>query len=245
MKLKLLAFLLILSSVAMGQLNQVDAQKRKQGKWEVFYENTAQLKYKGQFRDNQPYSIFTYYYPSGRIKAKVNYIDGGKITLSQVYHETSGQIKALGKYVDQKKDSIWTYFDNVGNVKSKESYVNGKLEGQRVIYYEPTNGQYVVARYEYYKNNTLDGSFKEYHQNTKLKAEGSYVDGNLNGEVKYYYPSGKIERLERYKFAVKHGWWIFFKEDGTQAGTKLFWEGRALKGEELEKKKAELKSQRQ
>lgn len=244
MKFKILTLFLIISSIAIGQLNQVDAQKRKQGKWEVFFENTAQHKYTGQFKDNNPYGIFTYYYLSGRVKAKVNYKSNGQITLSQVYHESSGHIKAMGKYVDQKKDSTWTYFDNVGNVKSKETYKGGKLEGQRVIYYEPVDGRYVVARYEYYKNNVLDGTFKEYHQNTKLKAEGTYVDGNLNGEIKYYFTSGKIERLERYKFAVKHGWWIFFNENGTQAGTKLFWEGRALKGAELEEKKAELKANR-
>ncbi|MDX1350943.1 MAG: hypothetical protein R3279_11875 [Putridiphycobacter sp.] len=244
MKLNLLTILLLLSATAVGQINKKDAQNRKQGEWEVYYEHEAILKYKGQFKDDNPYGIFYYYYPSGRIQAKVNYKEGGRITLSQVYHETSGYIKALGKYVDQKKDSTWTYFDNVGNVKSKETYENGLLEGQRVIYYEPVNGQYVVARYEYYKNNVLHGTFKEYHQNTKLKAEGSYKDGNLDGDVKYYYANGKMERLERYKYAVKHGWWIFFNVDGTQAGTKLYWEGRALKGEELEKKKAELKAQR-
>lgn len=244
MKLIVITVLLSLSAFSIAQPNQVDAQKRKQGNWEVYFENTAVLKYKGQFKDDKPQGIFTYYYESGRIKAKVNYKPDGKTTLSQVYHETSGQIKAVGKYIDQKKDSTWTYFDNVGNVKSKETYENGKLEGQRVVYYEPVNGQYIVARYEYYKNNVLDGTFKEYHQNTKLKAEGNYKDGNLNGDVKYYYASGKMERLERYKFAVKHGWWIFFNEDGTQAGTKLFWEGRALKGQELEAKKAELKENR-
>ncbi|MFK8037662.1 MAG: toxin-antitoxin system YwqK family antitoxin [Crocinitomicaceae bacterium] len=244
MKYKILSVLLVLSSTIIAQVNQVDSQKRKQGSWEVFYKNTAAYKYKGQFKDDKPYGIFTYYYQSGRIQAKVNYKTDGKTTLSQVYHETSGKIKAAGKYVYQKKDSIWTYFDNVGNVKSKETYINGSLEGQRVIYYEPSNGKYVVARYEFYKNNVLDGTFKEYHQNTKLKAEGNYQDGNLNGTIKYYYANGKMEKLERYKYAVKHGWWIFFNTDGTQEGTKLFWEGRVLKGEELEKKKAELKANR-
>ncbi len=243
MKISILFFVLLFFSTSFGQpINKKDAQKRKQGPWETFYENSSMYRYKGQFKDDKPYGIFTYYYESGRIQAKVNYLNGGNVTLSQVYHETSGHIKAFGKYVNQKKDSTWTYFDNVGNVKSKESYINGSLEGQRVVYYEPVNGQYVVARYEYYKNNTLHGVFKEYHQNTKLKSEGEYRDGHLNGDVKYYYPNGKMERLERYKYAVKHGWWIFFNDNGTQAGRKLYWEGRALKGEALEKKKAELKA---
>ncbi|MFD1552264.1 hypothetical protein DNU06_11475 [Putridiphycobacter roseus] len=245
MKYNLILLFITFSSIVYGQLNQIDAQKRKQGPWETFYENTASYKYKGQFKDNIPYGVFTYFYPSGRVQAKVKFKNEGLVTYSQVYHESSGRVKAMGKYINQQRDSTWTYFDNKGNVKSKETYKNDKLEGQRVIYYEPIEGQYIVARYEYYTNNVLNGTFKEYHQNTKLKAEGNYLDGNFNGEVKYYYPNGKMERLERYKYAVKHGYWIFFNEDGTQAGNKLYWEGKALKGEALEKKKAELKAEKE
>jgi len=222
--------------------NQIDSQKRKQGPWEKYYPNSAMIKYKGQFKDNKPYGLFTYYYPSGRVEAQVRFLEGGRITYSQVYHESSAKIKAMGKYINQKKDSTWTYFDNRGNVKSKEKYINDKLNGQRVVYYEPVEGKYVVARYEYYKNNMLHGIFKEYHTNTKLKAEGNYVDGNLDGIVKYYHPNGKLERIERYKHAVKHGWWVFYNPDGTQAGERLFWEGQLLKGKALEAKKAELRA---
>ncbi len=245
MKFNLAVLVLFAGTLCFGQINQVDAQKRKQGPWEKYYPNSALIKYKGQFKDNKPYGLFTYYYPSGRIEAKVKFLKGGYITYSQLYHETSGRIKAMGKYIDQKKDSTWTYFDNRGNVKSKENYVKDKLEGQRVVYYEPVNGKYIVARYEYYKNNTRHGTFKEYHPNTKLKAEGEYVDGNFNGTIKYYYPNGKTERIERYKYAVKHGWWIFYNDKGVQVGTRLFWEGRLLKGKALEAKKAELKAQRE
>ena len=78
--------------------------------------------------------------------------------------------------------------------------------------------------------------------NTKLKGEGVYKTGNLNGIVKYYRANGNLERLERYQHAVKHGWWIFFDKDGRQIGSELFWEGRKLKGSEKEKKAAELKA---
>lgn len=242
---KILTIITLLFSVfSFSQLNQIDSQKRKQGAWEVYHSNSATLKYKGQFKDNKPTGVFTYYYESNKVKAKVKYLEFGRITYSQVYHESSGRIKAMGKYINQKKDSTWTYFDNVGNVKSKEAYKNGKLNGQRVIYYEPIDGKYVVSRFEYYKDDLLHGTFKEYHQNTKLRTEGNYKDGNFDGDIKYYYPNGKMERLERYRFAVKHGWWIFFDQEGNQVGTRLFWEGNLLEGKALETKKAELKANR-
>ena len=244
MKFTFTLITILFTALCFGQINQVDANKRKQGPWKKYYPNTGALKYEGQFKDNKPYGVFTYYYKTGRVEAKVKFLKGGYITYSKMYHESSGMIKATGKYVNQKKDSTWTYFDNKGNVKSKEVYKDNKLEGQRVIYYEPVNGKYVVARYEYYKNDVLHGTYKEYHTNTKLKSEGQYVDGNLDGLVKFYYPNGKMERIERYKYAVEHGWWVFYDNTGKQIGERLFWEGKLLKGKALEAKKAELKAGR-
>jgi hypothetical protein len=54
-----------------------------------------------------------------------------------------------------------------------------------------------------------------------------------------------MERVERYKYAVKHGWWIFYNEKGVQIGKELFWEGIKLKpGPERDKKAEELKAAR-
>ncbi len=82
----------------------------------------------------------------------------------------------------------------------------------------------------------LHGEFKEYYKNTKLKAKGNYVNGFLNGLVTYYYQNGRIQKVERYAHNVKHGWWIFYDEEGQSIGKKLYYEDRALKGKELEEK---------
>ena len=238
----ILTLLILTVSVFTFSQNKVDAQGRKQGVWKKPYKGNAFFQYVGQFKDDKPYGEFTYYYESGRVESKMVFLNGGKVAYNTMYHESSGYIMAKGKYVNQQKDSLWVYYDNKGQLKSQENYKNGKLDGQRVVYYEPINGQYRVAKFEYYTNGVRDGQFKEYYPNTKLKAEGTYKDGNLNGTVKYYHGNGKLERIERYKYAVKHGWWIFFDENGRQVGTVLYWEGRKLKGEEKEKKAAELKA---
>ena len=62
-----------------------------------------------------------------------------------------------------------------------------------IIYYEPVNGQYRVAKYTYYKDGLLNGQFKEYYPNTRVKREGVYKDGHLNGIVKYYHGNGRIQ----------------------------------------------------
>lgn len=241
MKSILTLLLLTICSLTFSQ-NKVDAQGKKQGVWKKPYKSNASFQYVGQFKDDKPYGEFTYYYESGNIQSKMNFSNKGNVAYSVMYHESTGYIMAKGKYVNQQKDSLWVYYDNKGQLKSQETYKSGKLNGQRVIYYEPVNGQYRVSRYEYYKDGILNGQFKEYYPNTKLKIEGVYRDGNFNGMVKYYYGNGRMERLERYKHAVKHGWWIFYDEKGIVLGKELFWEGVKLKGKEKEKRAAELKA---
>ncbi len=241
----ILTFLLILAcSVAFAQ-NKKDSQGRKQGVWKKPFKDVQVYKFIGQFKDDKPVGEFTYFYKSGNVQSKMKFLKGGTSAYNKMYHESSGRLMAQGKYINQQKDSLWLYYDNVGNLKSQETFLKGKLNGQSVTYYEPKGGQYVVAKYEYYKNGVRDGQFKEYHPNTKLKTEGAYKDGNKNGMVKNYYPSGKIKSIERYKFAVRHGWWVFYGKDGRQVGKELFWEGSKLKdGPEKDKRTEQLKSHR-
>jgi len=236
--------LILIGSISFAQ-NKTDNHGRKQGAWKKAYKGIQVYKYVGQFKNDKPQGEFIYYYKSGNVQSKVTFLQDGAIAYNKMYHESSGRLMAQGKYVNQQKDSLWLYYDNVGNLKSQETFVKGKLNGQSVTYYEPKAGQYVVAKFEYYKNGIKDGQFKAYFPNTKLKSEGIYKDGNKNGIVKNYHSNGKIKSVERYKFAVKHGWWVFYGKDGRSIGKELFWEGKKLKdGPEKEKRAAELKPKR-
>ena len=171
----------------------------------------------------------------------MDYLTDGKTSYAKMYHE-SGFMMAKGKYINQLKDSIWVHFDDRGVLSFQETYKLGKLDGQRVVFYEPVNGQYRVMEYAYWKNGIQHGEYKKYHPNTKLAEEGNFVDGNKNGDIKHYHPNGKLAMIERYQFAVRHGYQIVYDEKGIQVGYKLFWEGVELKGEALAKKIAELKA---
>lgn len=243
MKTLILFITALLSTIGIAQVNQVDANGKKQGVWKKAYENNAVYRYVGQFKDDKPYGKFVYYYESGDVEAVILFSDDGSVGYSKMYHE-SGYMMARGKYVNQEKDSTWVYFDDRGIISYQENYKKGKLDGLKVIYYEPVDGQYLIARYYTYSNGVLHGEFKTYHPNTQLESEGQYENGNLHGTVKHYYPNGKTMRIERYQYAVKHGYWIFYDETGKQIGYKLYWEGVQLKGDALAKKEAELKEQR-
>lgn len=242
---KVLKYTLLLSAflavTAFGQINQKDAQGRKQGVWKKPYATSTAFQYVGQFKDDKPVGRFTYFYESGKTKAIMDFWDDGETSYAKMYHE-SGYLMARGKYINQQKDSTWVQYDDRGIISYQEDYKLGKLHGQRVVFYEPQNGQYKVMEYSYWKDGLQHGEYKKYHPNSKVAEEGKYVDGNKHGEIKHYHPNGKIAMIERYKYAVKHGYQIVYDKTGKQTGYKLYWEGVELKGEALKKKAAELKA---
>lgn len=243
MRLLICIVFIFLGFSGLTQVNQKDANGLKQGVWKKAYPNSGVYQYVGQFKDDKPYGKFVYYYETGEVQAVIEFSSNGTIGYSKMYHE-SGYLMARGKYINQLKDSTWVYFDDRGIISYQEDYKNGKLNGNHIIYYEPQNGQYLIAKWYTYKDGKKHGEFKCYHPNTQLECEGTYDNDRLHGTIKYYSPNGKYLRIERYNLGVKHGYWIFYKEDGTQEGYKLFWEGRELKGEELAKKEAELKQKK-
>ena len=240
----LFMFTMLFFAPVFSQVNQVDANGLKQGEWRKMTDDGTALKYIGQFKDDKPYGKFVYYYPTGEVQAVIEFSSDGSVGYSKMYHE-SGYMMARGKYLDNLKDSTWVYFDDRGIVSYQEDYKNGKLDGTKIIYYEPVNGQYLVARYYSYREGLLHGEFKTYHPNTNLESEGSYDNDKLNGTVKRYHSNGKLMQIERYNYGVKHGYWIFYDEEGKQVGYKLYWEGVELKGAALTKKEEELRQQKE
>ncbi|MDG1914852.1 MAG: hypothetical protein P8I55_09725 [Crocinitomix sp.] len=230
-----------ISISAFAQVNQKDAQGRKQGVWKKPYENSTAYVYIGQFKNDKPYGVFTYYYESGKTKIIMDFRTDGKTSYAKMYHE-SGYLMARGKYINQEKDSTWVQYDDRGVISYQEDYKRGKLDGQRVVFYEPQNGKYKVMEYSYWKAGLQHGEYKKYHPNSNLAEEGNYVDGNKHGAIKHYHPNGKIARIDRYKYAVKHGYQVVYNDKGIQTGYKLYWEGAELKNEPLRKKEAELKA---
>jgi len=228
-------FLTFLTVTDFGQVNQKDAQGRKQGVWKKPYPSSAAFIYVGQFKDDKPLGQFTYFYESGKTKIIMDFRDDGKTSYAKMYHE-SGYLMARGKYINQEKDSTWVTYDDRGIISYQEDYKKGKLDGQRVIFYEPVNGQYKVMEYSYWKAGLQHGEYKKYHPNSKVAEEGNYVDGNKHGEVKHYHPHGKIALVQRYKYAVKHGYQIAYDKTGKRTGYTLYCDGTEFKREALKKK---------
>ena len=83
--------------------NKIDLNGLKQGIWEKTFDNGT-LRYKGQFKNNNPDGIFMYYYRSGELQAEKEFFHSGKAAATHIFYK-NGKLKASGLYVNELKDS--------------------------------------------------------------------------------------------------------------------------------------------
>jgi antitoxin component YwqK of YwqJK toxin-antitoxin module len=229
-------FVIVLYSTLFAQLNQVDTKGLKQGAWQKSFSKSEILQYKGQFKDDKPFGTFTYYYPTGQLKATIEHDSDGHHSRAFFYFENK-MLMTEGFYLDQKKDSTWVNYNEEGLVVGLETFKNDMLHGKKVVYYldgqietEKLNPLSVVI----YQNDTLNGEYKEFFSTGKLKLIGKYKKGRLVGEWKEFYPNGSIFKVSRYKDDRLHGWLTTFTKDGEKNGDFLYQFGEKLIGKDLE-----------
>lgn len=208
--------------------NTTDAQGRKQGAWKKVDEQGTVV-YVGQFRDDQPYGLFTYFDTEGFKMTEMDFGNGGNVQHAKMFY-IDGKLQAEGKYVNHQKDSVWRFYNSDGIFLSEETWVMGKREGKAVVYHPGTNQP---ASITYYKNGLEDGPYVEYYLEGQKKMTATYVAGNMEGTATWYFTDGRINILGAYQHAVKNGKWTYYNDDGTVKGTETWTNGKLTSQEQL------------
>ncbi len=238
--LSLLIILLSCTSFAQltrsGAKNLIDANGKKQGKWEVKYENSKIIRYSGQFINDEPTGQFIYYYPTGEVSTIIKF-NKLNVSYAQLYHKNRN-LMAHGKFKNQKKDSVWWYLNENKEVISKEFYDNGLLSGDAFTYYpssELIENKLLIMEVQHYANGLKDGAFKQYFENGKIKTIGNYKEGKLDGKAQYFTQTGSLNTQGTFKDGLKTGYWLMYSDSATPDKKVYFLEGKVLEGKELEK----------
>ncbi len=204
--MKLVMFFLCFNVLQLVQAqNKLDEKGKKQGDWVKTYPNSKSIEFKGQFKDDQPYGEFIYFFQTGKIKARTNFIQNSAISYSVLFHENE-VVLAEGKFIGKEKDSTWSFYGNRGHLGLVENYKKGKLHGKRTVFYVPENLRDTTKRISQvasYTNGELDGDFIEYClANPKIishsvqKSALSLGEGCLSVEIEH---QGLVHRSARIK----------------------------------------------
>jgi len=144
---------------------------------------------------------------------------------------------SAGIYRNLKKDSTWINMTPSGRLSSVEEYKNDKLNGLTKIYFIPENPDdktEIVASELMYKDGLLQGEYKEYFLNRKIKTRGQYDNNKQHGAWEEFQVSGQRAATYRYDHGEKHGYSIAYDEMGKRLKEVFYYHGQPLEGERLE-----------
>lgn len=189
-------------------INYIDINNKKQGKWIKYYNNN-QIKYKGEFLNDIPVGLFTYYFPSGKVKSILNYDDKGNANAEIFWENSNPHAKGTYNAAKQRINTWHIYFED-GTLFAIINYKNGKTDGLVTMYYPGGLAKVFEANY---MDGKLEGYYKKYFKGNRLQEEGPCVNGLKHGYWKHYTPEGLIEEEGTYVNGRRHGDWIVYNKD--------------------------------
>lgn len=205
-------------------INKMDSLNLKQGFWRKMDIN-GKKSYEGQFRDNIPYGVFRYYYPTGQVKAISNFYDSGKQSVTITYFN-NGFKMAEGHFINEKRDSLWKFYSEYdGKLVAEEIYLDGKKNGISKTFYADAE----LAEILTWKNGSREGNWEQYFSDGKLKLKGFYKNDENEGEVTSYYPSGKVLYSGYYHNGLRIGTWIYYDNKGIIEKKEIYKNGMMVK----------------
>jgi len=228
----LFAFFILISNLLTAQINVIDAEGRKQGTWEKYWDTTQTvLQYKGQFANDLPVGEFWYYYPSGEVRAVIEHLSYRRSFVT--FYFKNKQAMSEGMYLDQKRDSLWINYNLQGYTVSMEKYRDGKLYGKKAMFYiqnQIDRGELKVLSETMYADSLKSGPYIEYFSSGIVKKRGTYGNDKEVGVWTTFDVKGMPVQACQYKKGLKHGWVYRYKSDSEVIATSLYRRGELLKG---------------
>lgn len=214
-------------SFAQDSINHTDDQGRKQGEWVKRFEN-GEIRYKGQFLNDEPVDTFRYYYPGGELLAETVH-KGNGVSYTHMYHR-NGKDRAIGKYLNEKRDSVWTFYKETGVLISMETYVNGEKHGLTKAFF--SNGK--LAERKEFVQGEESGKWTVFYEDGNKKMEGNLEGGEWNGAFIYYFPEGGMQFRGLYNKGLKKGIWYEYNDQGKLIRKEHYKNGDLINIEEVE-----------
>ena len=211
----------ILSSAANAKTVNIPAKRSN----EYFSQSSHAL--------SSPYSTVANITVSGNYATSKD--TGQPFTGTYVEFNKTGKAQAVRNYKNGALNGLmFLYYDN-GNLSKVANYINGIREGEDIDFYgngnsrtirNYKNGMLYGGSYDFdefgrltssvqYVNNTRNGKESKF-SNGIITNENTYVNGQLNGNTKFYYSNGVVRVDGNYTRNLRDGKWTWNYENGSK-----------------------------
>lgn len=180
-------------------INVIDANNLKQGFWRIFgkmkklpgYE-PEQVVEEGNYESSRKQGLWKNFFPNGKIKSEIAYVNSRPNGTYKTYFE-NGQVEEEGNWENTRNTGGFKRYHENGQTAQQFVFnETGKRDGKQVYFYE--NGQVMIeADIAAGKEKFV----KEYYEDGSIKAEKSFIDGELDvANTKVYEPKNPITKDE-------------------------------------------------
>lgn len=181
----------------------------------IYYNN--KIKEIGHWKDDKQNGIFYFYNKNGILLDKADFKDGMRNGITEQFYESAGIKRIKGEYRDNLKIGEWTQYYINGNIQAKVNYIDDELNGDYKEYYE--NKKLKIEGK--YKNNLPEGEWKYYSDEDNLLSIIRYKNGMLNGIKEDYYLNGILSREMEFKDNLPNGKYKSYWENGSLQETGI------------------------
>lgn len=235
MRYLFIVILTVLCSLTFAQtdtvFNQTDQQGKKQGYWKVKYPN-GKIKYTAFYKNDKPVGLMKRYFNDNSLMAELYFYPNSTKIKAKLYFQ-AGPLAAEGIYSDKDvKDSVWNYYSfYTKTLSARETYIKGKKSGIAYSYF--SDGR--VAEEKSWKNDILDGVWKQYFENGVIRFSTFYTNGKRSGTFITNYPDGHMEWKGIYQNDKREGKWTHYDITGKEINSVEYKDGVALNADQLMK----------
>ena len=210
----------------------------KHGRWKYFDRYGVLEEVRHYYRDAL-YGQVLVYYPNKKLKREGYFVYDKQDSVFREWNE-SGILTVEGYYSLDQPLGVWKYFYLDGRLKSLEKMENGKNLVQEFYLPDSLHTQTIkdgtgvlstfyttssLKEYYNYKDGLKDGKFEEYSIYGYPTLTGEFVKGEKEGEWRYAYYTGDIEKISHYKNGKLDGAYQYFYDN-----KQLNVEGQYLEG---------------
>jgi antitoxin component YwqK of YwqJK toxin-antitoxin module len=204
--------------VSREKINRTDNNHLKQGEWKEFYPNGA-IKTEKTYKDDLLHGYYKEYDTKGNLVLTMLY-DNGAIVKSRV--EDEPDIEVVNRY-DNEGKLIYSgpFRNNVPVGVHREYGKDGKISN--ALIYNDTG--LLLSEGIVDEAGNLNGRWKDYYPDRKIKAEGTYTDNRRTGLWKFYNTASKVEQTGSYSNGRPDGLWTWYYDDGSVLREEDYFQG--------------------
>ena len=206
------------------------------GVWKGWHPN-GKLRYERTFDTGEITGVDKFHNVDGTMDHEETYKDGfsvgnkefhlnGKVSIER--EKRLGQLHGTARSYNMSGDlQLVRYYLNDRLIGYSYNGADGKLVdtiplGEGVLKLEPKYANGAPSREMTYRNNELDGPYREFYPDGKVMEEATFEGGQLHGVDKEYWPTGKPSAVTNWHYHSRHGEQLVYWDNG-QLQDKCQW----------------------